>query len=179
MSEFDFERIYSELAPEIKRFIFTAARRDAGFTDEIFQNTWMNVYRYRESLKEPGKARGWVYAIARNEAKRFFALHGARFLAEVYTAEDEADATEQIADEQASSFPEALADADLIKTLIEKLDLSQQQLILLHYGHDISLKDIAEMYGANYNTIKSQLRRALAAMRKMAEPNEAIEVMEK
>jgi RNA polymerase sigma-70 factor (ECF subfamily) len=166
MTDREFEGIYRDYAAEVKRFIFTAARRDASYTEEIFQNTWLNAYRYRGSLRDSCAARAWVYSIARNEAKRYFAENGSRFLIEVAGDDDGSDCFGG-ADE--FDFPDALADSDFLARVLLSLKASQRQLVLLRFGYDMALTDIADMYRLNYNTLKSQMRRTLAALRIAAE----------
>jgi RNA polymerase sigma-70 factor (ECF subfamily) len=163
-----FETLYERYAPEIKRFLFTIVRRDAEATDDVFQNTWMNVWRYRGSLKDEGVARAWLYAIAKNEAKRYFSVRRQGPIAEPVSFDD-IDSVLEPLDEAESRFPEALCDADQLKGLLAGLPDDDQQLLLLHYAYGIALAEVAELRGSNYNTVKSQLRRALAKLRAAAE----------
>jgi RNA polymerase sigma-70 factor (ECF subfamily) len=168
--EMKFEELYDAYWLEIKKFIFVQARRDTELTEDIFQNTWMNAYRYLSTIRDPGTARAWLYAIARNEAKRYFHERRVWLFPEGISAaqDDEGGTTLEQEDEAAGTFPEALADADLLKRLLGGLSDAEQQLILLRYAYDMSIKDIAEMYSANYNTLKSSIRRALDRLRAAA-----------
>jgi RNA polymerase sigma-70 factor (ECF subfamily) len=174
-----FTKLYDAHWLEIQKFIFVQARRDAGYTEEIFQNTWENAWRYLHTLKDPDAARAWLYSIARNEAKRFFADRHVKIFTNVIpfsaasgsgdSADGGTDGAEASADPQASLFPEKLADEHLLATLLGRLSDEEQQLILLHYAYDMSLKDISTLYDVNYNTLKSITRRALSRLRAMAE----------
>jgi len=165
-SEAEFERIYSEHYAEIRHFIFTIARRDHDMTDDISQNVWQNAYRYIDSLRDAASLRAWLYAIARNEAKRYFANRHVTFFSEVLPLE-ESEAV-SVVDESDSAFPEELADADLIAKYLGGLSEEEQRIIMLHYAYDIELKVIAEIDGMNYNTLKSIFRRAMEKLRKAA-----------
>ena len=165
-SEADFEKLYNEYYAEIHRFIFTIARRDHDMTDDISQNVWQNAFRYIGSLRDVASLRAWLYTIARNEAKRFFANRHVVFFAEALTL-DESEAVTAV-DEHDSVFPEALANSDLLVKLLKGLSEDEQRLIILHYAYDIDLKGIAEMDGTNYNTLKSSFRRAMEKLRKAA-----------
>jgi len=162
----DFEKLYNEHYAEIRRFIFTIARRDQNITEDISLNVWENVYRYIGSLRDIASARAWLYAIARNEAKRYFANKHIVFFAEALPL-DEGEAVSVI-DERDSAFPEALADADMLSKLIGRLSEDEQRIIILHCAYGIGLKEIAEMDGTNYNTLKSNYRRAMEKLRKAA-----------
>ena len=158
-----FDEIYDAHYLEIKKFIYTIARRDESITEDIFQNTWENAFRYFHTLKDVASARAWLYTIARNETKRWFSQRTNKMFTEVSSTDAE-DAPET-ADEIESEFPEALANKDVLTKALNALSVEEQQLILLHYYFDMSLKDIAAMYNMNYNSLKSITRRALTRLR--------------
>ena len=162
-----FEALYEKYAPEIKRFLFTISPRDPEATNDVFQNTWINVWRYFESLKDKNAARAWLYSIAKNEAKRYYSSRSNEPVFEpIY--QDEEGRYDEPWDEAESHFPDALCDADQLKGLLVQLSESDQQLILLHFLYGIAVSEIAELRGTNYNTAKSQLRRALTKLREIA-----------
>jgi RNA polymerase sigma factor (sigma-70 family) len=167
-----FEKIYDAYWLEIKKFIYVSARRDKDATDDIFQNTWENAYRYFDSLKNEDAARAWLYSIARNEARRYFEKNRDRFSEVSPDAAGAAggDAGGEAAipeprDESESAFADALADSELVKQLLNCLGTDEQRMILMHYAYGVKLKEMAEMTGENYNTVKSVTRRALAKMK--------------
>ncbi|MDR0519657.1 MAG: RNA polymerase sigma factor [Clostridiales Family XIII bacterium] len=162
-----FEELYAAHGVGVKRFIFTQARRDADATDDIFQNTWESVFRYLHTLRDGAKAKSWLYSIAKNEALRYFSRSGKRGLTGLSSLDSE-DAPEPI-DEVAGDFPDAIADADRLAALMGKLSGAEQQVLLLRYSYDMSLSEIAELTGANHNTVKSVARRATIKLRKYAE----------
>ena len=167
----EFEKIYNEYYAELRRFIFTIARRDQDITDDISQNTWQNAWSYFGSLRDVSAVRPWLYAIARNEARRYFANSHNIFFSTTLTIDDE-DFPEVI-DEQDSLYPEAFADGDLLSKLLGRLGEDEQRLILLYYAYDVGLNEIAEMSGVNYNTLKSTFRRTMEKLRKAAKDMEA------
>ena len=162
----EFEKIYREFYAEIRRFIFTISRCDPYITDDISQNTWQNAWRYFGSLNDMTAVRSWLYAIARNEAKRYFANRHTAFFSNVLTLDDEG--VEDVIDESDSAFPESLANNDLLAKLLGTLSEDEQRLILLYYAYDVDLKEIANISGTNYNTLKSTFRRAMEKLRKAA-----------
>ena len=161
----EFNAIYDAYFLEIKKFIFTIARRDTSITDDIFQNTWENAYRYFHTLKDVDSVRAWLYTIARNETKRWYSQKTNKMFTEIDSIDAE-DAPEILDD--TVDFPEELANKDLLAKTINKLSEEEQQLIILNYYYDISLKEIAAMYGMNYNSLKSITRRAL---KKLQDPD--------
>jgi RNA polymerase sigma-70 factor (ECF subfamily) len=162
-----FEELYAAHGVGVKRFIFTQARRDADATDDIFQNTWENVFRYLHTLRERGAAKSWLYSIAKNEAARYYRRRAERAAEEPASVGPE-EAPDLI-DEGADAFPEALADTDQLAGLLGRLSEEEQQLMLLRYSYDMSIADIARLTGDNYNTVKSLTRRATIKLKRFAE----------
>jgi len=162
----DFEKVYNGYYAEIRRFIFTIARRDPDITDEISQNVWQNAFRYMDSLRNADSMRSWLYAIARNESKRYFANRHTAFFADTLTLDTEE--AESAVDERDSIFPETLADSDLVAKLLGGLSENEQRIIILYYAYGVELREIAALSGTNYNTLKSNFRRAMEKLRKSA-----------
>ena len=168
----DFEKAYVEYYSEIRRFIFTIARQDPDITDDVSQNTWQNAYTYFDSLKDPSSIRSWLYTIARNEAKRYFANRTNAFFMSAPSLDNDENPIDIIS-EPDSEFPETLANNDLLAELLGNLNTEEQRLILLYYAYDIDLKEIAVIGGTNYNTLKSTFRRAMEKLRRAAKEREA------
>jgi RNA polymerase sigma-70 factor (ECF subfamily) len=174
-----FEEIYADYGLDVKRFIFATARRDAQITEDVFQNTWENAWRYIGSLRERSKAKAWLFGIARNEAARYFTKkhirHEFAYDMGESTAEDgggtRGSGIPEPVDDESTGFPERFADEHLLTDLIGHLPEEEQQLLIMHYGYGVSISDIAAMYGANYNTLKSIIRRAVIRLRSMGEYN--------
>jgi RNA polymerase sigma-70 factor (ECF subfamily) len=137
-------------------------------TEDIFQNTWENVFRYLHTLRERNMAKSWLYSIAKNEATRYYSRRDKHQGRTELVSIDVEDAPDPI-DETADAFPEALADADQLAGLIGGLSEAEQRLMLLHYSYDMSLSEIAALTKANYNTVKSVTRRATVKLRRIAE----------
>ncbi|MDR1291924.1 MAG: sigma-70 family RNA polymerase sigma factor [Clostridiales Family XIII bacterium] len=162
-----FEELYEAHGAGVKRFIFTQARRDAEATEDIFQNTWENVFRYLRTLKERGAAKSWIYSIAKNEAARYYSRMDRR-TPQLPVSIDGEDAPDPV-DEGAGAFPDELALTDQLAGLLGGLSEPEQQLMLLRYGYDMSIAEIATLMSANYNTVKSVTRRATIKLRRLAE----------
>ena len=163
----DFEKTYQAYYTEIRRFIFTIARQDHDITDDISQNTWQNAFSYFDSLRDPSSVRSWLYTIARNEAKRYFSNRHIRVLLNASSIDNDEEPIDVISD-AASGFPDTLANSNLLADLLGKLSPEEQRLVLLYYAYDVGLKEIADMEGTNYNTLKSTFRRTMEKLRKAA-----------
>jgi len=173
-----FEEIYEAYNLDIKRFIYASARRNDQITEDIFQNTWENAWRYLGSLRERDKAKAWLFGIARNEAKRYFTNKHIKFEFPSDIGHDPEDSDSpgggagfvaEPIDEESGAFPDRIVVTELLSNLINKLSESEQQLLILHYGYGVSLAELAKLYDTNYNTLKSITRRAILRLRALGE----------
>ncbi|MDR2486515.1 MAG: RNA polymerase sigma factor [Clostridiales Family XIII bacterium] len=172
-----FEEIYAAYALDVKRFIFVSARRNDQMTEDIFQNTWENAWRYLRSLRERDKAKAWLFGIARNEAKRYFTAKHIRFEfpAEIGASQGEGSdghtsgSVAEPEDRESGEFPDRVEASEVLNGLISRLPEEEQQMLILHYGFGVSLSEIATLFGVNYNTLKSITRRALIRLRAYGE----------
>jgi RNA polymerase sigma-70 factor (ECF subfamily) len=173
-----FEEIYEAYGLDVKRFIFATARRDPQITEDVFQTTWENAWRYIRSLREPDKAKAWLFGIARNEAARYFTKKHIKYEFP-YDAATDAGVREsegggrpsgvpEAEDDESTAFPERFAQESLLNDLIAHLSEEEQQLLIMHYGYGVSISEISKMYGTNYNTLKSIIRRAILRLRAIA-----------
>jgi RNA polymerase sigma-70 factor (ECF subfamily) len=164
-----FEEIYQNYGLDVKRFIFATARRDAQITEDVFQNTWENAWRYIGSLREPSKAKAWLFGIARNEAARYFTKKHVKYEFPMNSGSgadaEDAPSIPEPEDEESTAFPERFADESLLTDLIGRLSEEEQQLLIMHYGYGVSISDMSRMYDTNYNTLKSIIRRAIIRLR--------------
>jgi RNA polymerase sigma factor (sigma-70 family) len=129
-----------------------------GHTDEahdVAQDTWLHTYLSLDLLREPGKFREWVYAIARNRALMW--------LRQAHAA---VPGGEQTLDEQAAqdaSSDDVIALWELREAVlhaIAQLSDVNREAVQLHYLHDLSYGEIAERLGVPVKTVKSRLHKA-------------------
>jgi len=173
-----FEEIYEAHNLDIKRFIYASARRNEHITEDIFQNTWENAWRYLGSLREKDKAKAWLFGIARNEAKRYFTAKHIKFEfpSDIGQNPDDDDSgaggagfVAEPEDEESGAFPDRIVITELLSRMIGKLSEAEQQLLILHYGYGVSLAELAKLFDTNYNTLKSITRRAIIRLRAFGE----------
>lgn len=130
-------------------------RRD--LAEEAVQETFVRIWTKAESFApERGSARGWIYAIARNQALNMLRDAGREI------PEGEIEAIDEAA---LASTPEALGERSRLRECLEALDAPKRRSVLLAHLYGFTHGEIAGRLGVPLGTAKSWVRRGLAALR--------------
>lgn len=163
-------------APLVKRYereLFGYLRRylgDDDLADDVFQNTFVQVY-LKIKQYEPGRAaRPWLYAIATNQAidaLRRRARRAADRPAETVSAPDEdgeARPLFELLPASGEAPPEAVErgeERERVRAAVARLPELLRQAVLLVYFQGLKYQDAAEILEIPVGTVKSRLHAAL------------------
>lgn len=120
--------------------------RDAAL--DVVQESIVKALAKSDSLREPAYVKTWFYRILINESINWY-----RYSKRVVPLENQLDSC--AAPEQDHSAHLDLHDA------IERLGEKERTVIRLRFFEDLKLEEIARATGANLNTVKSRLYKAL------------------
>lgn len=139
---------------------------DESSSMDILQNTYIKAFNNLSSLKEPKAFLKWINVIATNETKDFLKKKKDINLSALDS--DDGDIFFEIEDESLEFRPEAQADInetkDIINKIIYKLPEAQRMVIMMFYFEELQISEIANILELNENTIKSRLRYAKQAI---------------
>jgi RNA polymerase sigma-70 factor (ECF subfamily) len=148
---------------------FVGNRFDA---EDLAQETFIKAYKKLNALKEPAKAKGWLYSIARNTVIDFFRKNKKKDLAL-------SDALlENAAKTAAVDYQEQAVNREVSKELdrcIDELVKEDRAIIRLLYYEGFSYKEIADLLNINENTLKSRLHRARKVLLEMIRTSKRLE----
>ncbi|MBE7721578.1 RNA polymerase sigma factor [Lacrimispora indolis] len=134
------------------RLAFSYAQNQEDALD-IVQNAVLKALDHYESLKNPDAIKTWFYRILVNESIYFLKkdkkeiASGEELGLEIPYYEQGYEPSEDLYDE------------------INQLDTETQNIIKLRFFEEMSLKEIAEITGANLNTVKARLYRGLKLLK--------------
>lgn len=137
-------------------------------TQEVFLKVWKNLDRY--DPQQDFKA--WLFAIARNTTIDW--LRKRRPV--LFSSLDQTEENDNFADNLVDQEPlpaELFERAELAQILTEalaQLSLDQRTVILLHLEQDLTFEVITQIVDRPLNTVKSQYRRGLIALRQILAP---------
>lgn len=163
------EASFEELVSRYQRPIAAYVYRMVGdydsaldLTQEVFIKVYNSLSRYRSEFKFST----WIYKIAHNAAIDHLRRHAVREHA--LTGSVDGDRAEvaiesrRLTPEQESERRERCSE---IESVVQLLQPSYRELIVLRHSHDLSYDEIAEVTGLPLGTVKNRLFRAREAMR--------------
>lgn len=134
-------------------------RRLVGSEDDawdLFQETWISVFRALPGLREPRALPAFLYRTARNHALAHLRHRDADM--RLYAAVDALQAGTEA--EPAFSSEDAAA----VHAGLDRLSLPHREALTLFFLDDLSIDDIASVLGIAPGTVKSRLHHAKKAL---------------
>lgn len=147
--------------------------KDSDIACDITQETFLEMIRTIQNLKEPAAFPTWMRQIAYHQCTRHF-----RKQTEVTVEEDEDGNTifDTLADEAEGSIPSEILEKEdfrqTILSMIDKLSAEQRSAVLLYYFDELSIDQIAKIQGVSEGTVKSRLNYARKSIRSSVEDYE-------
>jgi len=127
---------------------------DPGRADDVAQETWLTAVR-----RPPARfSRAWLVHVVRSRAR------------DLYRSESRRTARERRAVPGAASpgADEFASEAEVCRVLAEAvcaLSPTRREVVLLHYYHGLTRREVAERLAVPLETVRTRLRRALAELR--------------
>lgn len=122
---------------------------DPAVADDLVQNVWLKLSQRIARLDDPRVFVSWLYKAVRWEVLDWQKSANQRLL-------------KPLCDTEAASWPapEPAAQYSTLHQAINALDAGGQQLLQLHYFHQLELTEIALVLDVPLGTVKSRLHRA-------------------
>ncbi|RJQ28901.1 sigma-70 family RNA polymerase sigma factor [Candidatus Parcubacteria bacterium] len=157
-----FGSLYDHYQPKIYRFVLIkVGRREEAedLTHQVFLHAWQNIRTY-EHLGFPFSS--WLYQIARNQVVDHYR-----------TKRNEAN-IDQVAEELIVSSSlqldtELNLELDRVRKAIQKLKPEYQDVIVMRFVEDLSIKEVAVALGKSEGAVKLMQHRALKELRNVLE----------
>ena len=126
--------------------------RDAAL--DVVQESIVRALSKSDSLRQPEYLKTWFYRILLNESMNHYRRNKRLVPLEDSVADGPAPAGD----------PAERLD---LYAAIDRLDSREQAIIRLRFFQDMKLEDIAQVTGANLNTVKSRLYKSLRKLREL------------
>lgn len=138
------------------------------YKDDLIQDIFIKAYLNLDKLRDTGCMDKWLYTIAGRTMIAFAKKYNLKFIRELYYTSEEGEL--EFEDTSSKAVWEIVEDQftnEEIRKMVMSLKPPAPQIIHLRYMLDLKLKDIADMLGMNYNTVKTIERRALKKLKEM------------
>ena len=161
-----FDTLYHRNELAVWRFVFRSVQVQA-VADDLLQDVWFAVARNARSYEVKAKFRTWLFTLARNRLVDY--LRTAKNHAPLDVNDDnERSLLNTLAADSGFGPLRQLQSREQGSALIaavEQLPAEQREAFLLQAEGELSVQEIAEATGVNFETAKSRLRYARASLR--------------
>jgi len=172
----DFESLMHRYQNELYRYL-TRYLGDRALSEDVFQNTFLQIHLKRGLYQEGRPVRPWIYSIATHQAVdalRKLGRHPTVSLDQtIHSNSGDAEAgrlIDLLTSDEAGPLA-ALQDEERkqwVRDSLARLPETLRQTLLLAYHEDLKYREIAEILKIPVGTVKSRLHAALAKLQQMA-----------
>jgi len=134
---------------------FLRLTRNRGVSEDLVQDVFLRILKYRITYKGQSKFTVWMYQIARNAHIDYLRKSKGEFsLDEQWEDVVEPEPTP-------SDRLEHGQDVQLMREALARLPLKKREVLVLSRYQDMKYKDIAELFGCQIGTVKAHVHRAI------------------
>lgn len=165
------EEAFQELVSQYKDSVYAFLRRflsQQDMVDDVFQETFMQLYVSRDTFDLSRPLRPWLFTIAANKAKdalrRMQRIDSAN-LGSMFDSDDHSidDVLNTLDCDTRMPYDDLIRDetAASVKRVISRMPGKLREILILAYFHKFSYAEIAGILGIPVGTVKSRLHTAV------------------
>lgn len=154
--EVAFARLVNEYHADLVRVAYVTAGGDADVAEEAVQAAWTVAWRKLHTVRDPGKVKGWLVAVAANEARQAIRRRHRRAVVELKV---------RAASDASHEQDDRIERIDLVDALAH-LEPHDRMLLALRYVAGFDSFEIAEATGRSASGTRARLARLLERLRK-------------
>ena len=163
---------HSHLEPLVRRYarpLHSLIRRlvvDPHLADDLFQDTFVSVWKSRAMFDTTRRFRPWLYRIAVNHCR---AMMRRRTLVITPACEEPQLATAISRESDGPAVAIATETADLVTAAVAALPDKQREVVVMRVYEDLPYAEIARIVGRQESTVRSLMHHALRTLRRTME----------
>jgi len=123
---------------------------------DAVQSAWIIGWRKLRSVRDPGKLRAWLVAVAANEARHLVRRRHRRTVVEIPAA---------LIDDRSPDPAAGISRVDLVNAL-RRLTPEERSLIAMRYGAGLDSAEIGPGLGISASGVRARLFRLMGRLRK-------------
>lgn len=143
---------------------FYNMNRDKDLSEDLVQNTFIRIMKYKHGFKGDGEFKSWLFHIARNVNYDHYKKN---------KKNNETESLESWQDQVAEIHDDALkgmeANLQLLEKAIDQLDYEKRELITMSKLKGIKYKEIGEVLRCSEGAVKVKVFRALRELKEVYE----------
>ena len=166
------EGAFQELVSRYKDGLYAFLRRylhDRDLVDDVFQETFMQLYISRDTFDLSKPLRPWLFTIAANKAKdalRRIQRTDSTNLGSLFDSEENSidDVLNTLDHDEHMPYDDLIRDetAAGVKRVIARMPAKLREILILAYFHKFSYAEIGGILGIPVGTVKSRLHAAVS-----------------
>jgi RNA polymerase sigma factor (sigma-70 family) len=130
-------------------------------SDDLVQEAFIRILKYRKTFRQPGEFRPWLYQLARNVAVAHF-RHHRREVQGPEEAEDRAAEGPLLVSEM-----ERQESARLLRAALLRLPFERREVLVLSRFGELRYDEIAALLGCSTGAVKLRVHRAVKQLREL------------
>jgi RNA polymerase sigma-70 factor (ECF subfamily) len=138
---------------------------DTNTSEDLVQNVFMRILKYRHTYHGDGKFTTWMYHMARN----LFADHYKKQKRMGYKEDVETADRYFSNDDNAESTRIQREEIDLLQKALDQLPLEKKEVLVLSKFQEMRYKEIADLMGLTESAVKVRIFRALKELKSVYE----------
>jgi len=165
------EGAFQELVSQYRDSVYGFLRRflnDRDLVDDVFQETFLQLYVSRDTFDQSKPLRPWLFTIAANKAKdalRRSQRVDATNLGSLFDSEEHSidDVLNTLDHDDRMPYDDLIREetATQVKQVIARMPVKLREILILAYFHKFPYAEIAGILGIPVGTVKSRLHIAV------------------
>ncbi|MCB0601064.1 MAG: RNA polymerase sigma factor [Saprospiraceae bacterium] len=151
--------------PVYRYFLQTV--QDQSLSEDLTQNVFERIIKYRNSFREESVFKSWIFSIARNV--RYDHYRGLRI------TDDLGSVSEDEADHSPEDLMVQIEDSNKLHRALNHLDPEYREVLMLTRFEELKYKEVAVMLNCTEGTVKSKVHRAIQKLKHLYLKEEAYE----
>ena len=165
------EGAFQELVSQYKDSVYAFLRRflnDRDLVDDVFQETFLQLYVSRDTFDQSKPLRPWLFTIAANKAKDALRRRqridstnlGSMFDSEEHSIDDVLNTLDH---DEHMPYDDLIRDetAAAVRRVIARMPARLREILILAYFHKFSYAEMGGILGIPVGTVKSRLHTAV------------------
>ncbi len=166
-------KLYEQTYPSVYAVAYSIVKNEQDASD-LAQEAYLSAFSGMEKLSDINKFDKWIIQIAANKCKDFLRKKKPALFSQFDT--EETDFESEIVDTSNTYSPDKVIDEKevkgIVKDILYSLPEDQRLCVVLYYGQDLKISEIAEALGVSENTVKSRLSYAKKKIKQQVEDYE-------
>lgn len=141
---------------------FYGMNKDAGLCEDLVQNVFFRILKYRYLFRGEGEFRTWIFHIARNVSHDHFRKNK-------WTKKVSLDSWEErlVTDENRNTQFQQDDELRMLSMALDRLPEDKREILMLSKFHEMKYREIGEILGCSEGAVKVKVFRALQELKEV------------